>query len=147
MEYILDWFRLIRNAADIGSFKQQTAFIQLVFPFILPDDITPGSAAAIDFAKSQLLQVDEVISNCATADSTGSGVYGNFLGVARFEATCKDKMDIDRLKYQVVKLDSRLAGTEARLAETEQKHNEDQKRIEELEAQMRGSFNTIFILK
>lgn len=100
----------------------------------------------MEFAKSQLLQADKVISHYLTADSTRPDVYGTFLGVARFEGTCEDKMDIDRLKYQVVKLDSRLAGTEARLAETEKKHNEDQKRIEELEAQMRGSSTLKLIL-
>ena len=134
------------NATDIGSFNKQTVFIQLVFPFTLPGNIKPGSAAAMEFAKSQLLQANKVISHCFTADSTGPDEFGNFLGVARFEATCEDKMDIDRLKYQVVKLDSRLPGTEARLAgteaelaETKKKHDEDKKRFEKLEAQMRGS--------
>jgi hypothetical protein len=125
--------------------------MQLVIPFNIPDDIIPGSAAAMTYATSQLLKDGDLISHCLTTKGIGSEVYGNFLGVSRFEATCEDKMKIDHWTEKVAELDSRLSESEKKndqgKAEWEKKHDESKSRIEELEAQMRGSFCLTLILK
>jgi hypothetical protein len=60
--------------------------------------------------------------------------------VSKFEASCEDKMKIDRLSKKEAELDARLAASE-------KKHDEGRRCIEELEAQMRGSFYPKLILK
>lgn len=96
------------------------------------------------FAQLHLLNDSNLISHCLTTTRTGSEVYGNFLGVSQFEAICEDKMKIDRLVEKVAELDSRLGQSEIKRGEAriewEKTHAESKRRIEELEAQMRGSF-------
>ena len=120
------------------SFKQQTAFMQVIIPLNVPGNITPGSAATMSYATSQLLRDGDLISHSLTTKGSRSDVYGNLLGVSRLEATREDKMRIERLEAKVTELDSKLdnteaklagteaslVGTQARLAETEKKHDE-----------------------